>query len=49
MERYEPEWKDLASRDVVSRAIYWQMLENDYPYVLLDIASNGEPEAIRQR
>jgi L-aspartate oxidase len=25
------------------------MLENDYPYVLLDIASNGEPGAIRQR
>lgn len=49
MGRYDPEWKDLASRDVVSRAIYWQMLENDYPYVLLDIASNGEPGAIRQR
>jgi L-aspartate oxidase len=49
MERYDPEWKDLAPRDVVSRAIYWQMLENDYPHVLLDIASHNKPEYIRQR
>lgn len=49
MERYSPEWKDLAPRDIVARAIYWQMLENDDPYVLLDIASNSEPGAIKDR
>jgi L-aspartate oxidase len=49
MDKYDPQWKDLAPRDVVARAIYWQMLENDYPYVLLDIASHRKPEQIRQR
>lgn len=49
MERYDPEWKDLAPRDIVARAIYWQMLEHDYPYVLLDIASKRQPDEIRQR
>lgn len=49
MERYSPEWKDLAPRDVVARAIYWEMLENGYPYILLDIASHKPAEYIRQR
>ncbi len=49
MERYAPEWKDLAPRDVVARAIYWQMLENDDPYVLLDIASKAASEEIKRR
>jgi len=49
MERHAPQWKDLAPRDVVARAIYWEMLENDYPYVLLDIASHMKAEAIRGR
>jgi len=49
MEHYDPEWMDLAPRDVVARAIYWQMLEHDYPYVLLDIASNRKPDEISQR
>ncbi|MCJ7660382.1 MAG: L-aspartate oxidase [Anaerolineales bacterium] len=49
MEHYDPDWKDLAPRDVVARAIYWQMLEHDYPYVLLDIASNKKPDEIHQR
>jgi L-aspartate oxidase len=49
MERYAPEWKDLAPRDVVARAIYWQMLEHDDPYVLLDIASNSSAAAIQTR
>ncbi len=47
MQRYAPEWKDLAPRDVVARAIYWQMLEHGDPYVLLDIASKQPPDAIR--
>jgi len=49
MERYEPEWKDLAPRDIVARSIYWEMLENDYPYVLLDIASHKNADFIRAR
>jgi L-aspartate oxidase len=49
MEKYAPEWKDLASRDVVSRAIYWEMIANGYSYVLLDIASRRPAEFIRER
>lgn len=49
MHRYDPEWKDLAPRDVVARAIYWEMLENGYSYVLLDLSSKMSPEAIRSR
>ncbi len=49
MQRYDSEWKDLAPRDVVSRAIYWEMLENGYSHVLLDISSKKSPDAIRAR
>lgn len=49
MEKYSPDWMSLAPRDVVSRAIYWEMLEHDYPYVLLDIASHKSAEFIRSR
>lgn len=49
MERYNPQWKDLAPRDVVARAIYWEMLENGHSHVLLDISSKMSPEAIRAR
>ena len=49
MERYSPEWKDLAPRDVVARAIYWEMLEKGYPYVYLDIASRRPAAYLRQR
>ncbi len=49
MERYASKWKDLAPRDVVARAIHWQMLANGEPYVLLDIASHASPEHIRER
>jgi L-aspartate oxidase len=33
----------------VSRAIYWEMLANDYPYVLLDIGSHKPASFIRER
>jgi L-aspartate oxidase len=46
---YSPEWKDLAPRDVVARAIHDQMERNGYTYVLLDIASYMKPDAIRSR
>ena len=49
MQRYAPEWKDLAPRDIVARAIYWEMLENDYPHVLLDIASQKTADYVRER
>lgn len=49
MERYSPEWKDLAPRDVVARAIHHEMEANGYAYVLLDIASHMPANAIRER
>jgi len=49
MEKYAPEWKDLAPRDVVARAIHQEMTEHAYTYVLLDIASHMEAAAIRER
>jgi L-aspartate oxidase len=49
MEKYSPEWKDLAPRDVVARAIHQEMTEHNYSHVLLDIASHMDGEAIRER
>lgn len=49
MTRYAPEWKDLAPRDVVARAIHHEMIEQGYPHVLLDIASHRPADYLRQR
>lgn len=49
MEKYAPEWKDLAPRDVVARAIHTEMEINGYSYVLLDIASHLPAEEIKAR
>ena len=49
MEKYSPEWKDLAPRDVVARAIHMEMEAHGYSYVLLDIASHMPAEEIRTR
>jgi len=49
MEKYSLEWKDLAPRDVVARAIHHQMETHGYSYVLLDIASHASAEAIQER
>ncbi len=49
MADYSPEWKDLAPRDVVARAIHHEMESKGYTHVLLDIASHMDAEAIRQR
>ncbi len=49
MADYSPAWKDLAPRDVVARAIHDQMERHGYAYVLLDIASHMEPNALRAR
>jgi L-aspartate oxidase len=49
MEKYSPEWKDLAPRDVVARAIHTEMESHGYSHVLLDIASHMPAEALRAR
>jgi L-aspartate oxidase len=49
MEHYSPEWKDLASRDIVARAIYSEMVDKGLPFVLLDIASHQSADYIRER
>jgi L-aspartate oxidase len=49
MADYAPQWKDLAPRDVVARAIHHEMETHGYSHVMLDIASHMSAEAIRQR
>jgi L-aspartate oxidase len=49
MEKYSPEWKDLAPRDIVARAIHMEMEAHGYSHVLLDIASHLSADAIRSR
>ena len=49
MEKYSPEWKDLAPRDVVARAIHTEMETHGYSYVMLDIASHMTPAKIKTR
>src|SRR5206468_12143792 len=49
MADYAPEWKDLAPRDVVARAIHHQMETQGYSHVLLDIASRMPADAIKER
>jgi L-aspartate oxidase len=49
MDRYAPQWGDLAPRDVVSRAIHHEMVTHTYPHVLLDLAGAMAPDRIRER
>ena len=45
MQRYAPEWKDLAPRDVVARSIHQEMLARDVTHVYLDLRSYiGRPQ-----
>ncbi len=48
MTRYAHEG-ELATRDVVARAIYTEMLANGYHHVWLDIATRRSPEFIQER
>jgi L-aspartate oxidase len=49
MQRYAPHRLELATRDVVARAIYREMLEHGYSHVMLDIASQRPASFIRER
>jgi L-aspartate oxidase len=49
MEKYSPEWKDLAPRDVVARAIHTEMEDHNHSHVMLDIASYMPAAKIRER
>jgi L-aspartate oxidase len=49
MQKYSPEWKDLAPRDVVARAIHTEMENSNSPHVLLDIASHQPAARIMER
>lgn len=49
MSDYAPEWRDLAPRDIVARAIHNEMEKHGYSHVLLDIASHMPADAIRER
>jgi L-aspartate oxidase len=49
MARYDPEWQELAPRDVVARSIHREMLRTGADRVYLDIASVMSPDLIRER
>ncbi len=49
MADYSPQWKDLAPRDIVARAIHHQMETHGYSHVLLDIATRMKANKIRSR
>jgi L-aspartate oxidase len=48
MHTYSPDWKDLAPRDVVARAIYHEMLTKGVPNVYLDLRSYIPEHRIRE-
>ena len=49
MDQISPEWGDLAPRDIVARAIHHEMLEHNYPHVLLNLVEAMEPARIIDR
>jgi len=49
MQKYDPEWKDLAPRDVVARSIHQEMLDTKAPCVYLDLCSYLAADDIRRR
>jgi L-aspartate oxidase len=49
MDRFAPGEEELAPRDVVSQAIYMEMLTHGYHYVHLDIASRRKASYIKKR
>lgn len=49
MQRYDPEWKELAPRDVVARSIHQELLHTGAPHVYLDVASVMPKDKIIER
>ncbi len=49
MDRYAPEWRDLAPRDVVARAIYEEMQRRRVAHVYLDLRAYIPREEIPRR
>lgn len=49
MQKYDPQWQDLAPRDVVARAIHREMLERGIPNVYLDLRSALDRDSILTR
>jgi len=49
MERYAPEWKDLAPRDVVARSIHYELLSTGASHVFLDLKSHLGAKEIKAR
>jgi L-aspartate oxidase len=49
MQKYDPEWKDLAPRDIVSRSIHQEMLEHGAINVYLDFNSYLSTEEIKDK
>jgi len=49
MQKYSPEWKDLAPRDIVARAIHMEMETGDYSHVMLDIGSHMPAQKLKSR
>ncbi len=47
MEQYDPQWRDLAPRDIVARAIHREMLSQGAPHVYLDLCSYIPESKIR--
>jgi L-aspartate oxidase len=47
MDRYDPEWKDLAPRDVVARSIHSEILKRGVKNVYLDLRTYIPAERIR--
>jgi len=49
MQKYDPEWKDLAPRDVVARSIGMEMIEKNLSNVYLDLRSNIAGTRIKEQ
>lgn len=49
MDKYSPQWKDLAPRDVVARSIHQEMLETGSDCVYLDIRTYIPHTRIKER
>ena len=49
MHKYAPDMGDLAPRDVVARAMYFEMTYRGQPFMYLDLANQRSAEFIRHR